>query len=229
MLAALQAKGFNPEKCSAGATELTKAQVKRWLEQGYVLLDGLLPRELTQAARAEAVRRLRGQVRTDSRADTLEDCTFPTGNAALDGITLHPHVLRAVAQCLGTEDILLSQSDAWAKKGVPEEQWRARQPHENHEQRLHVTFPNNCLTAPAPWDAPEVVALIIYLDESGAVGGGEETRLDPISPTALHTSATLRRQAPRSCPGAAPMTRRTARPTATASGHARPASAPQSG
>jgi hypothetical protein len=127
---------------------------------------------LIAAARDEAVRRLQGAAVANFGSVGVDDCEFPTGSDAFDGITLHRQVLRAVAQLLGTEDVLLSQSDVWAKRGASADEWARREPWQNHEQRIHVDFPNHCLTAPAQWSQPEAVAMIVYLDDSAATGGG---------------------------------------------------------
>jgi hypothetical protein len=77
-------------------------------------------------------------------------------------VTLHPRLLRAVAQLLGNActDLRLTQSDLWPKYG---RSGRSGGDFDNADQRIHTDYPNHTLTHPPPWDEPEAVELILYL------------------------------------------------------------------
>jgi hypothetical protein len=55
----------------------------------------------------------------------------------------------------------------WPKYG----QTRAPGALDNDDQRMHVDYPNHTLAHPSPWDKPEAVELILYLDDVADCGG----------------------------------------------------------
>jgi Phytanoyl-CoA dioxygenase (PhyH) len=156
---------------------LTPDQVESWRQHGYALVDGLLPVEVTKAAHADALAHFPA-----TPGDGASDFgsggrfVFPSSSAAVNAITLHPHLLRAVAQLLGTASagIRLTQSDLWAKYGRATS---SGDPLDNHDQRMHVDYPNHTLTHPPPWDAPEAVEMIVYLSDVDECSGA--TRVVP--------------------------------------------------
>ena len=53
---------------------------------------------------------------------------FPTTSRSINAISLHPRLLTAVGQLLGTEHFQLKQSDLWKKEGIaPQEKYAAQQ------------------------------------------------------------------------------------------------------
>src|SRR5262249_62339109 len=98
--------------------------------------------------------------------------TFPSPSIAFNAVTLHPRVLAAIAQLLGvaTTALRLTQSDLWPKYGQQRE-LRARGALDNDEQRIHIDYPNHTLVHPSPWNRPEAVELILYLDDVADCGG----------------------------------------------------------
>ncbi|CAK9024265.1 PH domain-containing protein [Durusdinium trenchii] len=96
---------------------------------------------------------------------------FPSLAPELNQLFLHEALLRAAAQLLGTQDIRLTQADAWFKEGAAEEPGAARSPFASVEQRMHMDFPNHALVHPSDWDDPETVAIIIYLSDASACDG----------------------------------------------------------
>lgn len=87
---------------------------------------------------------------------------FPSPSATFNAVTLHPRLLGAVAQLLDTPitNLRLTQSDLWPKYGR-EDTPGAK---DNDDQRVHVDYPNHTLAHPPPWNRPEAVELILYLD-----------------------------------------------------------------
>ena len=147
--------------------QLTAQQIARWRNEGYALIHNLLPEQLLRAAVNDALEFFPAP-NTDA-ARKLKDFgsqqrfVFPSVSHACNEITLHPHLLRAVAQLLGNtpHNLRLTQSDLWPKYG--------REPsttdYDNADQRIHCDYPNHMLTHPPPWDQPEAVELIIYLND----------------------------------------------------------------
>lgn len=153
---------------------LDDAQVTSWRDTGVALVDGLLPAALIQQARtdAEAFYPKPGSTEAASIRDfgSGDTFVFPSASDAVNHITLHPRLLEAVAQLLGTAvpDLRLTQSDLWAKYG------RDRSPvdrFDNDDQRIHVDYPNHMLTHPSAWDRPEAVEIIIYFGDVREAGG----------------------------------------------------------
>ncbi|MCS5675732.1 MAG: phytanoyl-CoA dioxygenase family protein [Actinomycetota bacterium] len=147
-------------------------QVREWTEQGFVLVDGLLPLSLIQRL-AESARR-RFPAPTSDEAQRLNDfgggMTFPDEDPTFNELTLHPRLAEAVAQLLtvAISELRLTQSDLWPKYGRPEGD---RGDYDNQDQRIHVDYPNHTMTHPAPWDEPEAVEAIVYLCDQQDVGG----------------------------------------------------------
>lgn len=84
---------------------------------------------------------------------------FPS-RTVLDQITLNENIIHSVQKLLGTDDILLAQSDGWGKIGKDD-----YTTHSNNNQRLHMDYGNNTFLHPAPWNKPEQVAIIVYLSD----------------------------------------------------------------
>nr|MDJ0868313.1 phytanoyl-CoA dioxygenase family protein [Myxococcota bacterium] len=151
-----------------------------WREQGFALVDGVLPAELLERAIADA--RAAFPAPHDAAAARQTDfgsggrMAFPAQSDAVNALTLHPRLLRAVAQLLDVAPaaLRLTQSDLWPKYGRHQRSGDAR---DNDDQRIHVDYPNHTLTHPPPWDRPEAVEMILYLSDVEACGGA--TRLVP--------------------------------------------------
>ncbi len=139
-----------------------------WREQGFALVDGVYPDALLRCACETAASSF---PEADSpEADVVNDfgsggvLEFPAEAPGVNELTLHPRLLNAVAQLLGTQivDLRLTQSDLWAKYGRATNSGGDR---DNHDQRMHTDYPNHTLTHPPPWQEPEAVELILYLSE----------------------------------------------------------------
>ena len=150
---------------------LAPEQVERWREEGFALVDGLLPPALIEQAAADALAHLPGAVGEGhddfGSGGRME---FPSPSDAANELTLHPRMLGAVAQLLGTpvEELRLTQSDLWPKRGREEV---STHPRDNRDQRIHVDYPNHTLLHPPPWQAPEAVEIIVYLSDVDRCGG----------------------------------------------------------
>ena len=153
---------------------LEPAQVASWRERGFALVDGVLPESL--------VERVIGDARAAFPAPGTEAANatagfgsggrfvFPSPSAAANEITLHPRLLAAVSELLGAgvRELRLSQSDLWPKYGRA---GAALGVWDNQDQRIHVDYPNHTLAHPPPWDRPEAVEIILYLNDVEACGG----------------------------------------------------------
>ena len=61
---------------------------------------------------------------------------FPTGTI-LDKLTLHPSIINVVSNLLNTNDILLTQSDAWSKAEKKHDSKEHNIKQDNYNQRFH--------------------------------------------------------------------------------------------
>ena len=151
---------------------LSTSQVAQWREQGFALVDGVLPASLLSVARETAD----GCFVPAGSPDAVRDfgsggrMEFPTGHPSLDAITLHPRILHACAQLLSipARELRLTQSDVWAKYGHSEKNGDERS---NDDQRIHMDYPNHYITHPPAWHQPEAVEMIVYLDDVISCGG----------------------------------------------------------
>jgi hypothetical protein len=94
------------------------------------------------------------------------ELAFPTGEI-LDDITLHRTLVACARQLLRTNDVLLTQSEAWGKRGDSQGGSTS-----NQDQRMHMDYGNHTFLHPSHWDSPEVVAMIVYLSDTRETGGG---------------------------------------------------------
>jgi hypothetical protein len=153
---------------------LTAEQVASWRERGFALVDGLFPMALLERAKADALAIFPppGTPEAETITDFGSDgrLTFPSASDAVNALTLHPALLEAVAQLLGTpvSALRLTQSDLWPKYG---RQAKAGGASDNTDQRMHCDYPNHTLTHPPPWNAPEAVEIILYLSDEAHCGG----------------------------------------------------------
>ena len=96
------------------ATEEEKI-VQEWREIGFALVDGLLPDELVDAAARELMNEIAGDDSLKSKKD-FGGIVFPFAHgSALNAITIHENLISIVSKLLKTDDIRLTQADAWAK------------------------------------------------------------------------------------------------------------------
>ena len=152
---------------------LTHAQVDSWRTRGFAFVSNLFQHELVAALKSDATRSFPPPGSPD--AARIADfgsggrMTFPSQSDTFNAVTLHPRLLAAIGALLDvpTSELRLTQSDLWPKYG----QTRPRGALDNDEQRIHVDYPNHTLAHPSPWDRPEAVELILYLDDVDDCGG----------------------------------------------------------
>jgi hypothetical protein len=163
---------------------LSAEQYESWHERGFVFVSGVFDAELIAQLRADAAARFPapGSAESEQMRDFGGGLVFPSPSEAFNSVTLHPRLLAGVAQLLAVPvcELRLTQSELWPKYG----QTRAPGALDNDEQRIHVDYPNHTLAHPSPWDRPEAVELILYLDRVEDCGGAtavvpREGRDDP--------------------------------------------------
>ena len=183
-----------------GAATLTDAHVVQWQTHGYAVVEGVFPAELI-AAEVEEARASFPEPSPDMVLEHGTSCDFPFATPARNDVALHPRLLRAVAQLLGTEALRLSECQQWSKYG----DYSSPQPYgelaegqsvdevmQTGEQGHHLDYGNGTLVVPVAQEAfREEVAIIVYLDEVSEVGGSTAvvSRQHSESATELRTSA----------------------------------------
>ena len=99
---------------------------------------------------------------------------FPSELGTINDVTLHPRLLRAVAQLLQTKEaeLRLQESSAWGKAASAEPRPAAgHPPMSNQDQRMHMDYPNMYLTHPPRWHEPDSVECICYYGDVERCGG----------------------------------------------------------
>ena len=166
-----------PEPCQPGeAPPLTPEQVGRFRSAGALVLDGLWPADLVAAATLQAEARYPApellppgfQIPYGTSPAPRNHIRFPMEPSvlgALNEITVHPRILAAAAQLLGTDDLRCTQSNILPKYGeVP-----GGSP--DVDGQLHHDYGANMFVAP-PRQSPDAVVCILYLSGTGAETGG---------------------------------------------------------
>lgn len=168
---------LNPELIADG--KLTSEHIKQWREEGYLLINGLIPDTLAQQAALGLAENYKGKVASTAGLGGL---LFPCVVDPINDITVYPSIIDAVKQLLDTDEIRLSQSDAWGKDGVSKESeaYKNRTKMQNYDQRVHCDYPNHMFVHPPQWnEVPHAVSAIIYYSEATECGG--ETGVIPHS------------------------------------------------
>ena len=156
---------------SGGTRPLTLEQIQRWKDSGALLLDGLLPDKLVQAARNQA------SARYPQPCDAPPDYQRPYGQSltshirfpmetvvlgALNDVTVHERLLGAASQLLGTSNLRITQSNILPKYGETNQA--------DGDQHLHHDYGANQFLAP-PLLSPEAVIVIVYYSDARQVEG----------------------------------------------------------
>lgn len=137
---------------------------RQWLEKGYVICRNAIDVE----AAAKDVCALFPRGSADPIRDFGNDGSgeFPSVYSSLNMMTVHPFLLRVARECLGTHDIVLTQSVAWAKYG----QTADGSEQDNDDQRIHMDFGNHYWGEPPT--VPDMIAAIVYYSDTSNTGGG---------------------------------------------------------
>ena len=183
----------------------SRAMVKQWREQGWLLIDGVLPDPLLREASDAASRLFPDKLAADgvySEAmaeagyhSSYSNAAFPFAReecAALNQVSLHPRVLALVAQLLAVppERLRLTQCFITAKFGPSVEECRAQEAGEQWDWRtaddpqpMHRDTLTNSMLQPArdahDWEEPEDVQAILYYGPQGAAEAGGPTAFVP--------------------------------------------------
>jgi hypothetical protein len=144
--------------------------LNQWREQGCAVISNFLPTDLINRAQKEIVDLVNKT--PENVSDDFGGFSFPFSpeEKALNEIILHPLILSLARIALKSE-VLLTQGEAWLKKSTP------LRPLGNQDQRMHMDYPNHYLTHPSSFNDPEVMAMILYFDESTVCGA--ETAVVP--------------------------------------------------
>ncbi len=150
------------------ADALPPAAIESWNKQGFALVDDLLPLELLQAVKADALSVCpEWDMQKNPDIPPITDfggsgLNFPSTFDSINRIALHPTIHNIVSNLLSSSpmDIRLTQCEAWPKYG-----YRSVNPDSNSDQRIHCDYPNHTLVHPPTWNDPEAVEMIIYLNE----------------------------------------------------------------
>lgn len=136
---------------------------KQWLENGYVICRNAIDVSGAQKAMCELYpRETPHPVQDFGNGGEGE---FFCKHEHLNDISVHPILLRCARECLGTDDIILTQSVAWAKYGQPVSNNQS-----NSDQRVHMDFGNHYWGVPP--EIPDMIAAIVYYSDTEETGGG---------------------------------------------------------
>lgn len=148
---------------------LSDSQIQTWKEEGAVVCQ--LPAEVVRPALTWLNSHFTIDHIDSSHLDfgsPDRQFEFPTFIEPLDDLVLNEALICAAQNLLGTEDVRLIQADLWPKIGVAADQHEAQA---NTDQRMHMDYGNNSVLHP-DWDRPDVVAAVIYYDDSDESEGG---------------------------------------------------------
>jgi len=135
-----------------------------FFKNGYIICRGLL--DVTDAQKEMQQHFPRDAENPIQDFGSGDKATFFC-TPALNKTTVHTDLLAIVRTLLNTHDILLSQSVAWGKYGIPAENSTS-----NRDQRIHMDYGNHYWTTPPrDWYQPEAIAAIVYYSDTTKTGG----------------------------------------------------------
>ena len=135
---------------------LTREQVQHWREKGWVILKKFIDiNECQQDMKTHYPIDAKNPIQDFGSGGATN---FPCTYNSLNKITVNVKLINAVKQLLNTDEILLTQSVAWAKYYIQE---KNKSSSSNHDQRIHMDYGNNYWTHPPKWDNPNMVAAIM--------------------------------------------------------------------
>jgi len=94
---------------------ITQKQISEWRNNGYVIIDNLFEKDLLKkAVNFMNQKNNLYNLPSPNFGSKNGELEFPTGTI-LDKLTLHHSIINVVSNLLNTNDVLLTQSDAWSK------------------------------------------------------------------------------------------------------------------
>ena len=143
---------------------LTKEQEHQWRENGYCIVNNLIDQDIINNSYDFMLNYYNNKNICTDFGSNNHELEFPT-NTILDKLYIHENIIKSVQQLLKTDEILLTQADAWSKSGNNINRT-------NGNQRMHMDYGNHTFLHTSDWYAPECVAMIIYLSDIKITGGG---------------------------------------------------------
>jgi hypothetical protein len=149
--------------------DLSAEQLRRWFEDGYVVVPAFLAPAELRSAQENLSRYLPTWdefSRTPERFETIRRSRatkweFPFVGHALNNVTTSERVIDLVESVLGTSEVFLTQSIIWAKYARTHD----------YEQELHLDYQNNSLVFPRDDGPFRQIPMIIYYDDVTSESG----------------------------------------------------------
>ncbi len=143
---------------------LTNKQINQWKSKGWVIIRNFVDVE-------NCIKDMQKHYPIDAKnpvQDFGSDGTtnFPCNYNSINEMSANINLIKAVKQLLNTQEILLTQSVAWAKYCV-----KPKDSSSNHDQRIHMDYGNNYWTHPPKWKDVNMVAAIVYYSDTKETGG----------------------------------------------------------
>ena len=181
---------------------LSKKQINQFLNDGYLLVNGLYDDTLLQSALKD-VKIIWPKTFESQRYfqnSSSSQYYFPFDHTSLNKITLHPNLLRIVSQLMDIpiHRIRITQSACFAKRGPPNITPKQKKRRfssssesncnsnyfEDGNQPIHQDFGNNTLLTTNTLDKPVEIQAMLYYNNFEEIGGGTS-----FVPGLFHTSA----------------------------------------
>lgn len=143
-------------------SETSESQIS-WKQYGYSILPNLIDKTLLDTCCKFLETNKEGFLYNDFGSHgKLEFFS----NSIIDYLSFNENIIKHCQELLGTDELLLCQSDTWGKTGKSDYTSQS-----NNDQRMHMDYGNNTFLHPDTWDNPEAVAVIIYLSDTNETGG----------------------------------------------------------
>lgn len=141
---------YLPHASDAKHEEVLEKELLQWRESGFALLDNLIDAELIDGAKEEMLNLI--AMNPSGVNEDFGGYSFPFNdkNSCLNQIILNPKLIDIAKRVLRTDDVLLTQGEAWLKENkTSENNSDSDSKYSNQDQRIHMDWPNHNLVHPA--------------------------------------------------------------------------------
>ena len=173
-----------PSDQDSEAKLLSSDQRRRFLEDGFIVVDDLWPSEMVEQAVAETIelfpeQKVIARSLSDERYNPFSSMPWihrqeESADLAINHMSVHHRAIRAASELLGVDaaELRLYQDHLIAKFGRPVGEEDGAQPMSiAGDQDIHVDYGNNTLLVPPRESGPEVVACLCYYSDVEEAGG----------------------------------------------------------
>ncbi len=148
------------------STELTDEHLETWRTEGYCIVERFVTPEAIAGALAELHEQMPTWVQYRDERDNWPEAKpfvwqqFPYRSGVMNDLALNPEMISFARRALGTDDVMLSHSEALSKYASDHD----------FDQAMHMDYPNNTFVVPMADDIEQLASITYLTDVSMELG-----------------------------------------------------------